>query len=151
VPEHKIVIDIEIEAPPERVFDAWTDPAQLAQWWGDDSVYRTRNWQVDSRPGGRWSCEGSGGGGDMEGPFAVHGEYTVLERPHRLGFTWTPTWEEGRTTSVLIELTPTAGGTRLRLTHTGFATVESQEGHHAGWKRVLAWLGRHITSPQAPR
>ena len=30
MPEHKIIIDVEIAAPPERVFDAWTDPTQLA-------------------------------------------------------------------------------------------------------------------------
>jgi uncharacterized protein YndB with AHSA1/START domain len=150
VPEHVIVINVDIAAPPERVFDAWTDPAQLAEWWGDESFYLTHDWKVDARPGGRWSCEGSGVG-QMAGPFEVHGEYTLIERPTRLGFTWTPTWEQGRTTNVLVELTPTATGTRLRLTHTGFATVESREGHHEGWKRVLAWLDRHAASGKSPR
>lgn len=143
MPEHKIIVDVEIEAPPERVFDAWTDPVQLAAWWGDDAVYRTTDWESDARPGGKWRCQGTGTG-DMSGPFKIAGEYTVVERPHRLGFTWSPSWDGGVTTNVLIELTPTAKGTKLRLTHTGFATVDSQEAHHEGWKRVLGWLGRHV-------
>ena len=80
MPEHKIVIDIEIEAPPERVFDAWTDPRQLAAWWGEEGTYRTRNWRCDVRPGGSWHCEGTGEG-KMQGPFEVDGEYTLIERP----------------------------------------------------------------------
>jgi uncharacterized protein YndB with AHSA1/START domain len=143
VPEHKIIVDVEIAAPPERVFDAWTDPDQLLAWWGDDDWYRTTEWQVDARPGGKWRCEGAGSGG-MSGPFHVDGEYTLVERPKRLGFTWNPSWEPGVTTRVLIELTPAGAGTRLRLTHTGFSTVESSESHHEGWKRVLAWLSRHV-------
>ena len=31
-----------INAPRDRVYAAWTDPAQLKQWWGPEGV-RTRN------------------------------------------------------------------------------------------------------------
>ena len=150
MPEHKIIVEIDIEAPPQRVFDAWTDPAQLAAWWGDDEFYHTREWTCDVRPGGRWHCAGSGGG-KMAGEFEVGGEYTVVEPPHRLGFTWKPTWDSGVVTDVLIELTPAGAGTHLRLTHTGFATVESREGTNEGWNRVFAWLDRFVSSPRTPR
>lgn len=43
---------IEIEAPPDVVWDALTEPAQLMSWWGSSELYRTFDWQVDLRPGG---------------------------------------------------------------------------------------------------
>lgn len=43
-----------IAAPRERVFRAFTDPAQLARWWGPKGFTNTIK-QFDLRPGGRWS------------------------------------------------------------------------------------------------
>lgn len=40
-------------APPERVFDAWTDPAKLARWFGPDG-FTTTTHEFDLRPGGAW-------------------------------------------------------------------------------------------------
>lgn len=47
---------IEIAAPPARVFEALTTPAQLASWWGSAETYRTEQWTIDLRPGGAWRC-----------------------------------------------------------------------------------------------
>ena len=47
---------VEIDAAPERVFHAFTTPAELAAWWGSPDTYRTEQWTVDLRPGGRWHC-----------------------------------------------------------------------------------------------
>ena len=43
--------EIFIEASKERVFEALTDPAELAQWWGTDEMYWTHDWKLDLRPG----------------------------------------------------------------------------------------------------
>jgi uncharacterized protein YndB with AHSA1/START domain len=45
-----IVAEIEIEAPPEVVFDALVTPEDLAAWWGADGVYRTGNWRSTYAP-----------------------------------------------------------------------------------------------------
>jgi len=42
-----------IDAPPERVFRAFADPAQLARWWGPDGFTSTFR-EFDLRPGGAW-------------------------------------------------------------------------------------------------
>ena len=42
-----------INAPRDRVYAAWTDPAQLKQWWGPEGV-RTRNFTADARVSGRY-------------------------------------------------------------------------------------------------
>ena len=42
-----------IAAPRERVFQAWTDPAQIGQWFGPDG-FKVETLECDIRPGGRW-------------------------------------------------------------------------------------------------
>ena len=49
-----IVVEIDIDAPPERVFQAWIDPQQRLAWWGDDTTYRTDRFESDLRVGGKW-------------------------------------------------------------------------------------------------
>jgi uncharacterized protein YndB with AHSA1/START domain len=41
-------------APPEAVFDAFSDPARLARWWGPDGFSNTFE-TFDFKPGGLWN------------------------------------------------------------------------------------------------
>jgi uncharacterized protein YndB with AHSA1/START domain len=139
-----IVVEIDIAAPPERVFKAWIDPQQRLAWWGDDATYRSTKLDSDLRVGGKWRTEGKKG---TEGkPFSVSGEYTRVDPPRALGFTWNADWTERGLpeTHVLIELTPTSSGTHVTLTHSGFASVQSRDDHNKGWQRVLAWLRSYL-------
>jgi len=129
--------DLLLAAPCERVYRALTDPARLAQWWGSPERYRTFDWKLDLRPGGRWSCQVD----DPARPGqSVRGEYRVVEPPRALEYTWCPSWEGFATTLVRIDLEVEGAGTRLRLRHTGFATAAACQGHGAGWELVLGWL-----------
>jgi len=42
-----------IDAPRERVFDAFSDPERLARWWGPAGFTSTFH-EFDLRPGGAW-------------------------------------------------------------------------------------------------
>lgn len=42
-----------IDAPRERVFKAFSDPAHLARWWGPNGFTSTFD-EFDLRPGGNW-------------------------------------------------------------------------------------------------
>lgn len=133
---------IEIDAPPEAVWDALTDPAQLASWWGSDDTYRTMNWQVDLRPGGKWSGDSARVDGTQQGN--VHGEYLEVDKPRLLVYTWKASWDDFSETLIRMELTPTAKGTHVKVRHSGFAQrTASGAGHAEGWKRVLGWLSAH--------
>jgi uncharacterized protein YndB with AHSA1/START domain len=137
-----IYASIEIEAPAEAVWDAVTDPAQLASWWGSPDTYKTMNWQVDLRPGGKWNSDSARHDGSQRG--SVHGEYLEVQKPSLLVYTWRASWDEFSETLIRMELTPTPTGTRVTVRHSGFGErTTSGLGHTEGWKRVLGWLAGH--------
>lgn len=51
--DNSIVISRQVKAPPERVFDAFTDPAHISLWWGPRG-FTTSTLEHDLRVGGRW-------------------------------------------------------------------------------------------------
>jgi uncharacterized protein YndB with AHSA1/START domain len=133
-----IHLEILINATPERVFAALTDPAQLASWWGSDDLYRTFDWKIDLRAGGSWSCQARSKEGHLS---TVHGTYLEVTPPRVLAYTWNPSWDPIPETRIRFELAPENGGTRLVVRHEGFeGYAESRQGHTFGWHRVLSWL-----------
>ena len=136
-----IVGEIEIATTPEKVFDALIDPAQLVEWWGSPDTYRTFNWQVDARPGGAWSCNAQGPAGPVS---TVSGRYLVVDPPHKLSYTWNPSWQPGEESQVHYTLEAIPSGTRVSFRHEGFATAKSREGHTMGWMRVVGWLQNYL-------
>ena len=60
-----------INAPRARVYQAWTDPAQLKQWWGPEGV-RTQSLVADARTGGKYRWDLINQEGEE---MSVFGEY----------------------------------------------------------------------------
>ena len=136
--------EIEIAASPTRVFQSLTDANELAAWWGSDEMYRTSDWKLDLRPGGKWSALARGADGT---PMTVDGEFLEVDPPRRLVFTWRPSWDDYVVTTVRYDLEPTAAGTRVRVTHSGFGDRDmAAAGTGEGWTRVLKWLVDHLTN-----
>ena len=148
--ENEVVLRLShrFAAPPERVFDAWTNPEVLRQWWSAGADWSTPSAEVDLRPGGRYrlSMQEPEGG-------AVHtvvGEYTDVERPTRLAYTWEwedmpPELKDPEPTLVTVEFSEDGDGTEVVLTHTGFGSADSRGQHEHGWQAVLANLERALT------
>ena len=124
----------EIKAPPERVFRALTDGDELVLWWtGKMGLKRVES---DLRAGGRYRWEFS----DRDQTAVVHGEYRVVDPPHKLVMTWfSPKWPDMETV-LSFELAPTATGTRLKLRHTGLTAPGACDDHERGWLEALALL-----------
>ena len=142
-----IKAEIEIAATPERVFRSLTDPTELAAWWGSDEMYRTFDWMIDLRAGGKWSTSALGADGTKG---TVDGEYIEVDPPKRLVYTWRPSWDDFQVTTVQYDLQPTATGTRLLVTHTGFGDrAMAAAGTGEGWKRVLEWMGDYVEQKSA--
>ena len=128
------VLEIErlIPAPPERVFEYWTEPELLAQWFGPEGCdIPTRS--LDVRPGGKWRTIIRSSDGKLR---TVSGVYNTIERPRRLVFTWGWDGEDGvrgHETEVTVTLEPTPGGTRLKLVQQDFQNSEVRNLHNGGW------------------
>ena len=68
------------EAPRELVFEAWTDPRHLVQWWGPHGFTTTVR-AIDVRPGGVWRFVMHGPDGrDYENRIV----YDEIAKPERL-------------------------------------------------------------------
>jgi len=51
--DRELVFSRVFDAPRELVFEAWTDPEQVVQWWGARG-FSTMIQEMDVRPGGVW-------------------------------------------------------------------------------------------------
>jgi len=81
------------EAPIERVFDAWTQPALLAQWWGPDS-YTNPVCEVNSQTGSAIRIVMV----DAEGrEHRIGGTLHKVEAPTQLEFTTLAFYDEAGT------------------------------------------------------
>jgi uncharacterized protein YndB with AHSA1/START domain len=78
--DREIVIERLLEAPRELVFDVWTDPHHVAEWYGPSGFTLTTK-QMDVRAGGTWTFT-------MHGPDGVNypNKIAFIEvvRPERL-------------------------------------------------------------------
>lgn len=135
-----VTVQRHFSAPAERVFDAWLTPRLLGQWMfgpgvRDEKVLRL---DVDPRVGGRFSMQV-----ERHGTRIDHvGEYLVIERPHRLSFTWGIAGESDQDGSrVDIVISPVPTGCELRLTHAlPRAWADYAERTQQGWAHMLEAL-----------
>ena len=125
------------EASPQRVFDAWLDPRQVAAWLGPRAMVASAEVAVlEPRVGGSYrilmhKTDGS--------TLVVAGVYREIVRPSRLVFTWT--WEhEMNETLMTVTIRAAGGGSELTLLHENFPNAERRDGHNAGWTMSLDQL-----------
>jgi uncharacterized protein YndB with AHSA1/START domain len=121
-----IIHELLLPVAPDEAFEMFVDPGRLVRWIGISA-------ELEPRPGGRFRFE------VMPGRFC-EGRYEIVDRPHRLVFTWG--WVDVRmgvpagTTSVEVTFTPAGDATNLRLTHRGLG-ADARPLHDDGWTRFL--------------
>ena len=122
----------EFDAPVEKVYNAFVDPAVFASWMGPEGV-SVGSCALDVREGGAWACQMKTP--DGSDPF-VSGVYKEIVPNARLAFTWAWRQEDGsRGNETLVSLTfeEKDGKTAFRLFQTGFAETEFRDHHNQGW------------------
>lgn len=140
------------DAPRALVFRAWTDPKQVAQWWGPHGFTSPRC-ELDVRPGGKIHI-------DMRGPdgtvHAMTGSFTEVAPPERLVFMSAVPDAQGkpifevRTTVTFAE---TGGKTTQTLealvTYRTPAADQYIKGMEAGWTQTLERLAAHVAAAKS--
>ena len=138
-----VVTEIDIAAPPARVFQALTDRAQALQW-GSDEAFKTTIWEMDARVGGKWrSVSREVKATDPNKDYDHHGEILEFDPPRVLSYTWFANWHAIPThqTQVRWELTPTKIGTHLKITHSGLTQLPTAcQAYSQGWPGLLQAL-----------
>lgn len=129
-----------LDAPPETVYNAWTDPTQMARWWGPKN-FTNPVCELDVRPGGAWRIVMRAPDG-ME--YICAGVYSEVVKAERLVFSNNAFDREGKpllegVTSVTFE----AQGAKTKLTLetrvVGKVSYAAQmlAGMDAGWNQSL--------------
>lgn len=149
--ERELVLERTFDAPRERVFDAWTDAAHLAHWFGPHG-YTTTTHEADIREGGVWRYT-------MHGPdgtdYPSRMTYREVLRPARI------VYDHGEDVDddpdrfhVTVTFDDEGGRTRL-VSRMRFASAEQRDAKvrfgavelgHQTMDRLAAWLeGQGVT------
>lgn len=132
-----LVIRRTLSVPPDRVYQAWTDP-QLARRFLCPEELTVSDAAFDVRVGGHYRIAMLTSEGES---FVAHGTYREVVPAQRLVMTWA--WEEDDPADVhesllTLEFAPLEDGTQLTLTHENLAGIESRDRHGEGWASILA-------------
>ncbi len=141
----QVLITRIFEAPREQVFRAWTDPHEVASWYGPSHMEApVDRIHIEPRVGGRWELTMvRADGGD--GEFSIGYEIIELVEPELLVMRSDPMPEMGmhEGTVVRVELHDHGAKTRMTLSD---GPMPSAGASHAetGWIAALDKLDTHI-------
>jgi len=136
---YTVRIERTFTASAEDVFDAWTSPEVMRRWFHVAHDWETPEAEVDLRVGGKVRIV-------MRQPDGreaeASGEYTLIDRPHRLAMTWT--FQDDPSNEQLMELSfsESEGGTTVVLTNSGISTDGRRDAQDWGWNGCLDQLER---------
>lgn len=139
-----------LAAPPEVVWEAWTDPMAFRQWMGPVG-WDITDCTIDLRAGGRWSTTQRGPDGALH---PTGGSYLIVDPPRHLAFNWLLTAPDG---AVVMEaehhlrLAERGGRTELsleiRILTAGPGSEGFVAGVQAGWTGTLGKLAKFMEGP----
>lgn len=128
-----VSLQVELNSPIERVWEALTDPATLSKWMlFETSDFRPvvgHKFQFRMEQDPSWSV-------------IVDCEVLTVDEPHRLSYTWVVEAQSHHTTVIWTLEESGDGGTRLHLEQDGFRSGAKQEigGAKGGWMRMMQQL-----------
>src|SRR5579864_3645921 len=149
--DRELVVTRVFDAPRELVFEAWTDPQHLVQWWGPNGFTTTLQ-EMDVRPGGLWRMIMHGPDGrdyknrivfiDVAKPERLVYKHDPDESCEPVHFETTVTFADraGKTEVALRMLFPTAEAREF---------VASKYGAIEGAHQTIGRLAEHLTQMAA--
>jgi uncharacterized protein YndB with AHSA1/START domain len=126
-----------LPAPPEIVFDEWIDPAALAEWMCPRPA-RCLAVEIEPVVGGVVHLDIE----ELNARFSVTGRFVLLDRPHRLSFTWScSTWPDPSRSSVVdVRLEPRSDGRTMMTIEHSLLPADIVDEHRHGWNVIAEQL-----------
>ena len=131
-----LVVRQTIQATAEFLFDAWTQPVRLKEWWGPSGV-KCVDAQIDLRIGGKYRIANQLADGKI---IWITGIYEHIEVPHKLVYTWCVERASGPIERVTVEFAPRDRETEVIVTHERITDPRVRDQHEAGWRGCLDGL-----------
>jgi uncharacterized protein YndB with AHSA1/START domain len=134
-----------LRASPAVVFAAFSDPNQLAKWWGPEG-FTIPSVEFRARVGDGYRIEMQPPEGD---PFHLSGEFREVHPPARLAYTfvWEPPDPDDVATLVVLSFRDLGEATEVAFTQGPFKTEARRELHRDGWTESFDKLERLISAP----
>jgi len=120
--------------PRELVFDVWTQPEHLAQWYAPGPDFE-RSAEVDLHEGGAYALSWTGPDGAKQ---VQRGEFATIKAPERL--LYSADRQSGRPTEIDVRFNDLGGGTRIELHEVGYLTARDIDSATAAWQLLLDQL-----------
>ena len=142
--DQQVLITRIFEAPRERVFRAWTDPDEVAAWYGPEDFDAPRERiNIDLRIGGRWELTMVRKGG--AGEFAIGYDILELVEPELIVLRSDVMPQVGlhEPTIVRVEFHDHGPKTRVTLSD-GPLPPDGRDRAEAGWGAALDTLAAHV-------
>lgn len=132
----RLTVTRRFNCTPERLFDAWFDPAAVGSWLFATPSGEMRRVEIDARPGGRFRIDEQRGD-----QLAEHaGRYLEIDRPRRLVFDFSA-GPDSAPSRVTVMITPDGAGSVLTLTHDlDAAWADHADRVRGGWSMILDGL-----------
>lgn len=140
-----LVVEHVFPVPASTLYEAWT--GRVDSWFAAPGSVLMRAevnapffFETEYRPEPKGEAE----------RHPHYGRFLQLLADQLIQFTWvTGTGgTEGAETVITVELTVADGGTRLRLTHAGFATEAACDAHRKAWPMILDHLEKRLAAQQ---
>ena len=130
-----------IIAPVEKVFNAWTKPELVKQWFGSESVTTPKADIIPEKQGAYNITMLTNQGKEI----IVVGAIEEIVPNEKLVFTWKYKLEDSAPTLVTINFKDLGDNkTELILTHEKFTTEKSKLAHENGWTSIINNLEKFL-------
>jgi uncharacterized protein YndB with AHSA1/START domain len=143
-PKPSLTLKRRLNARPQKVYAAWTDPAQLVQWFGPVQMRPgTLSADLDVRVGGHYRISFTD---DDNEYFEVGGTFREVVPNERLVFSWAWHSTPERESLVTISLKPDGACTLLTFHHEQFFDETARDNHERGWSGFFVNLEKFVAS-----
>ena len=134
--EDAVIFDLQFPVTAAVLWNAWTNPVTILQWFGSDPAGEGCNATMDVRKGGNFSITFRDGDGTQH---TCIGTYMYVDPLRKLHFSWQWKSEPGDRSFVTLLLRPAGDSTWMHFEHAGFGKA-SAHNYATGWQSTFSKL-----------